>query len=113
MALMQSKAQVTPVKKKTGFVRLRRPPKKPRGLPPGSEQRWFSKKAVASRFGVTEQTIEAWVKEGRLAPGTYFSRQILRWPLEAIEAFERAASLSRPVGPARLPRERNETQAAA
>jgi predicted DNA-binding transcriptional regulator AlpA len=56
-----------------------------------AEQRWLSKAEVASRLGISKQTADNWIHTGRLPRGAYFSSQVLRWPLETIEAFEKAA----------------------
>jgi len=70
------------------------------------QRKWISKDELADRFGVSSQTIENWIHAGKLPPPVYFSRQVVRWPIEVIEKFEADASPTRPTGPPRLPQER-------
>jgi predicted DNA-binding transcriptional regulator AlpA len=73
-----------------------------------SAQLISGKDETAARFGISLQTINNWIRDGRLPHPIYFSRQICRFPIAAIEAFESDAANSRPPGPPRLPREKIE-----
>ncbi len=72
------------------------------------QRKWISKDELADRFGISSQTIENWIHAGKLPPPIYFSRQVVRFSVEAIQEFENNAATSRPVGRPRLPQERSQ-----
>lgn len=60
---------------------------------------------LADRLGISTQSVENWIRSGKLPAPTYFSRQICRFSIAEIEEFEANAATSRPPGRPRLPRE--------
>lgn len=52
------------------------------------QNRYFSDKALAERFGVTRGTIWAWVRKSDFPKPVRLSAKCTRWPAEAIETWE-------------------------
>jgi hypothetical protein len=52
-------------------------------------QKWFSKREVASRYGVHPRSIERWVESGKFPAGTQLPNKRWYWTDLEIEAHER------------------------
>ena len=50
---------------------------------------YLSARDLATRFAVSPKTIWVWASDGLLPKPTHLGPQVTRWPIDAIEAFER------------------------
>lgn len=58
---------------------------------------YYSKRAIAQRYGVHEGTVDRWVREGLFPPPVKIAgaRGVCRWPSDVIEGFEAQAAPDR------------------
>jgi len=52
-------------------------------------QRWYSKRQVADRYGVSMRSIERWAESGKFPRGTQLPNKRYYWSDAAIETHER------------------------
>ena len=52
-------------------------------------QRWYSKREIAERYGVSMRSIERWSESGKFPRGTFLPNKRWAWTNLEIEAHER------------------------
>lgn len=60
---------------------------------------FYSKRALAQRYGVHEGTLDRWTREGRFPTPIKIAgaKGVCRWPSDVIEGFEAQATVERPL----------------
>jgi predicted site-specific integrase-resolvase len=53
-------------------------------------RRWFSKRQLSDRYGVSTRSIERWVEAGKFPAGTQWPNKRWYWSDREIEAYERS-----------------------
>jgi len=54
-----------------------------------TQQKYFSDRDIAKRFGISRNTVWRWAREGRLPPPTKIGPNCSRWPESAVDELTR------------------------